>query len=42
MESCSVHQEALNGQLEDVEANDDNKDRDSDNNNKDKDNNAIN
>ena len=37
-----VDQEALNGQLEDVGANDDNNDRDSDNNNEDKDNNAMN
>ena len=37
-----VDQEALNGQLEDVGANDDNKDRDSDNNNKDDNNNAVN
>ena len=37
-----VDQEALNGQLEDVGANDDNKDQDSDNNNKDDNNNAVN
>ena len=37
-----VEQEALNGQLEDVEAKDDNKDRDSDNNNKDNDINTMN
>ena len=37
-----VDQEALNGQLEDVGANDDNKDRDSDNNNEDNNNNTVN
>ena len=37
-----VEKEALNGQLEDIEAKDDNKDRDSDNNNEGKDNSTVN
>ena len=37
-----VEEQALNGQLEDVEARDDNEDPDSDNNDEDNDNNAMN
>ena len=37
-----VEQEALNGQLEDVKAKDDNEDSDSDNNDEDDNNNAVN